>query len=184
MGAERSAKSRQRGITIYRAKEAMPLQETDFMSAPQMSEAAAQGFTGAITNGLGAGGLVDVVVRQSEEEGGFSLVRLWFKPDYPLVRHTHDADCLYYVLSGTAVMGNQTLRTGDSFFVPAGAPYRYTAGPEGVEVLEIRHGVEQFNMVIPDEPESRWRAMAEAAESNRERWEAMEESPTLAANRA
>jgi quercetin dioxygenase-like cupin family protein len=182
--SDRGTKRRQRGITIYRASEGVPLQETDFMSAPEMSPGAGAGFGGALTAGLGAGGMVDVVVRQDEAEGGFSLVRLWFKANYPLVRHTHDADCLYYVLSGTAVMGNQTLHTGDSFFVPANAPYRYNAGPEGVEILEIRHGVEQFNMVIPDEPESRWQAMAEAAASNRDAWEAMTENPTLAANRS
>ena len=184
MTSDRGTKSRQRGITIYRAKDGVPLQETDFMSTPEMSAGAGAGFGGALTAGLGAGGTVDVVVRQDEKEGGFSLVRLWFKANYPLVRHTHDADCLYYVLSGTAVMGNQTLRTGDSFFVPAGAPYRYNAGPEGVEILEIRHGVEQFNMVIPDEPASRWHAMAEAVEANLDTWQATEESPTLAANRS
>ena len=36
-------------------------------------------------------------------------------------------------------MGNQVLRAGDSFFIPAEAPYVYTAGPDGVEILEIRH---------------------------------------------
>lgn len=179
-----TAGKRRRGITIHRAKDAVPLQETDFMSAPEMSPESGKGFGGALAAGLGVGGTVDVLLRQEPDEGGFSLLRLWFKPNYPLVRHTHDADCLYYVLSGSAVMGNQTLRTGDAFFVPASAPYRYTAGPDGVEVLEIRHGVERFNMVIPDEPEARWRAMEEAVVANRDDWRRLGESPTVTANRA
>jgi PAS domain S-box-containing protein len=59
---------------------------------------------------------------------------------------------MYYVISGEAHMGNQVLRAGDSFFVPADAPYVYTAGPDGVEVLEIRHNVAQFDMKIPRRP--------------------------------
>ena len=89
---------------------------------------------------------VRVVVRQKPEEGGFSILRVWFKADYPVLRHTHDADCLYYIVSGSAILGSQTLRPGDGFFIPAGAPYGYDAGPEGVELLEIRHSVWQFDI--------------------------------------
>lgn len=154
------------------------------MTAPEMSPESGRRFGDALAAGLGAGGTVDVLLRQQPDEGGFSLVRLWFKPNYPLVRHTHDADCLYYVLSGSALMGSQTLRTGDAFFVPAKAPYRYTAGPDGVEVLEIRHDVAQFGMVIPDEPEASWRSMEEAVAANRDDWQRLVESPTRAANRS
>jgi hypothetical protein len=35
-------------------------------------------------------------------------------------------------------LGKETLGPRDSFFVPADMPYTYEAGPEGVEVLEIR----------------------------------------------
>ncbi|MDQ1430431.1 MAG: hypothetical protein QOF40_1033, partial [Actinomycetota bacterium] len=34
-----------------------------------------------------------------------------------------------------------------SGFVPADAPYAYTAGPEGIEILEFRHA-SAFDMVI------------------------------------
>ena len=76
-----------------------------------------------------------------------SLVHAWFGPGYRLPRHTHSADCLYYVISGSAVLGNHTLRAGDGFFVPANAPYQYDAGPEGVEVLEIRGATFESNNV-------------------------------------
>lgn len=184
MESRGKSQDRQRGISIHRATAAVPLEETDLMTAPEMSAAAIAGIGTVAASGLGAGSRVDVTLRQSEEEGGFSLVRLWFKPNYPLVRHSHDADCLYYVLSGAAIMGNQTLRTGDSFYVPAGAPYAYSAGPDGVEILEIRHGVAQFNMVILDQSETRWEAMANASTENRELWSTLVDSPTLVANGA
>jgi quercetin dioxygenase-like cupin family protein len=175
---------KKRGMTIYRAADATDLIECGFMSMPTMSEGAAAGFGEALASGLGSGGEVKVLCRQNDEEGGFSLIRLWFKPEYPLPRHSHDADCMYYVLSGTAVMGRQTLKAGDAFFIPDGAPYQYHAGPEGVEVLEIRHGCDHFGMKIPDASSEHWAAMKATAEANRERWEADGVSPTMVANQA
>ncbi len=37
-------------------------------------------------------------------------------------------------------MGGRRLRAGSTFFVPNGQPYKYTAGPAGVELLEFRAG--------------------------------------------
>lgn len=70
---------------------------------------------------------------------GFTLMHAWFKKDYPLPLHSHSADCLYYVIAGSARLGTEDLSAGDTFFVPANTPYTYHAGPEGVEVLEFRH---------------------------------------------
>jgi quercetin dioxygenase-like cupin family protein len=168
-----------RGITIHRAADAPDLVATDFMTPPQMSAQAREGlrqFTGA---GGVSGGVVKVLARDA---GGFSLVHVWFKANYPLPRHSHDADCMYYVISGSAVMGSQVLRPGDAFFVPADAPYQYNAGPDGVEVLEVRHGAEHFDMKIPDAGPARWEAMAETVAANQERWAAEPVSPTFAAN--
>lgn len=73
---------------------------------------------------------------------GMSLVHVWFGPNFPLFRHSHPAygDCLYYVVAGEIILGNQKLGPGAGFFVPNGQPYKYTAGPEGVELLEFRAG--------------------------------------------
>ena len=62
----------------------------------------------------------------------------WFKKNYPLALHSHDADCLYYVIAGSLQLGTETLGPGDGFFIEANVPYTYTPGPEGVEVLEFR----------------------------------------------
>jgi hypothetical protein len=81
-------------------------------------------------------------------------------------------------------MGRQTLRAGDGFFVPKDAPYQYSGGPDGAEVLEIRRGVESFDMKITDVTPESVSAMIELTEARRDLWEEMDVSPTMAANTA
>jgi mannose-6-phosphate isomerase-like protein (cupin superfamily) len=69
---------------------------------------------------------------------GMSLVRAWFKSEFPLPRHTHDVDCVYFIVGGSLRMGEDVLRAGDGFFVGANVPYTYTPGPDGLEILEFR----------------------------------------------
>jgi len=172
---------RRRGITLYPASGAVDNARSGFRG-----ESHAKPETNAeliALNGAGhALGLQSkLLVRQTPEEGGFSLLLVWGKPNYPLPRHSHRSDCLYFIVSGSASMGNVTLRPGDSFFAPEGALYHYTAGPDGVEVLEIRHGVDTIGTdmadLSPDVIERYWRA----TEENRDRWAAMEKSPIFAA---
>ena len=170
---------RKRGITIHRAADAQDFAATGFMSAPTMSPDARHGFSQFSKAGGAEGAVVKVLAR---EEGGFSLVHVWFKASYPLPRHSHDSDCMYYVISGSAVMGSQVLRAGDAFFVPGDAPYQYDAGPDGVEVLEVRHGTERFDMKISDASPERWNAMAETVAANCDRWAREPVSPTFVAN--
>jgi len=179
---EKGATKSRKGIKIFRAADAVNLEQTDFMDAPTMSDETRQALGTVVGSGMAAGGQVKVLNRSSEDSGGFSLVHVWFKADYPLPRHSHDADCMYYVISGEAHMGNQVLRAGDSFFIPADAPYAYTPGPNGVEILEIRKDCDRFDIQIADAPASRWEAMARTSAAKRERWEAQHTSPTFAAN--
>ena len=167
-----------RGITILRAADAPDLSDTDFMPVDETSTDVPLAVTEMLAAGAVAGAELKLLARDA---GGFSLVYAWFKADYPLPRHSHNVDCLYYVISGSAVMGNVTLRAGDSFFVPAEAPYQYTAGPDGVEILEIRHGSHALNIKLSESPE-RWGKMVEAFRGNRQRWEETTISPTFAAN--
>ena len=71
-----------------------------------------------------------------------SLSHNWFGPNFPLFRHSHPrfGDCLYYVVGGELLMGNRKLGRGSTFFIPNGQPYKFAAGPDGVEVLEFRAG--------------------------------------------
>lgn len=150
------------------------------MITGEMSPATHDHVVTNMANGALSGSELRVLVRQDPDEGGFSLVHIWFKPDYPLPRHVHDVDCLYYVISGTLHMGSQTLQAGDSFFVPAGAPYGYYAGSTGVEVLEIRHGVSAFDISILDAAPAQWQKMLETLKEHDSAWKQLERHPTFA----
>jgi hypothetical protein len=88
------------------------------------------------------GGSAVTVLFSQNSPDGMSLVHAWFGPNFPLFTHSHPryGDCLYYVVAGEAILGKRRLGPGAGFFVPNGHPYKYTAGPAGVEVLEFRAG--------------------------------------------
>jgi hypothetical protein len=90
----------------------------------------------------GSPGASTTPLLMQEGPNGMSLVHVWFGPNFPLFRHSHPlhGDCLYYVIAGELTMGNRKLGAGSTFFVPNGQPYKYTAGPAGVELLEFRAG--------------------------------------------
>jgi mannose-6-phosphate isomerase-like protein (cupin superfamily) len=116
--------------------------------------------------------LTRLLVHQARDEGGLSIVYLFFKPHFPLFRHQHDVDSLYVVISGSVVdfMGKETLRPGDCFSVPAGTPYYYTAGPEGVEVLEMFRDSDVVTVIYVDNPDDRVERAQEAVRANADAW--------------
>ena len=150
-------------------EEATPLHETGMMSMPEMDPAAPE----EMMEWAMSGGHVVKTLFGDPTAGGMSLVWSWFGPDFALPRHSHSADCLYYVTKGELRMGSQTLREGEGFFVPSDSRYAYTAGPEGVEVLEFR-SVSTFDMRI-SETLPRWAKIVEGVQTNRARWKS--ESP-------
>ena len=106
-----------------------------------------------------------------EGDVGLSLALISFAPDFILARHTHDADCLYYVLSGEARLGNRVVGGGSGFYVPADHPYGYRAGPEGVELLEIRSST-SFGMKVVEDNPVRWQEMVDLAVERHAVWAA------------
>ena len=116
----------------------------------------------------GLGEQVRCLFRQPGDDG-LSLCYAWFKSGYVLPRHSHNADCVYYIVGGELRLGNQVLRKGDGFFVPDGAPYSYVAGPEGVEVLEFRNAT-QFNFLFRNNDEAHWNRVAETYRSRGSTW--------------
>jgi mannose-6-phosphate isomerase-like protein (cupin superfamily) len=94
-------------------------------------------------------------------ENGMSLVYAWFKSGFILPKHSHDADCLYYVIAGSLKMGSVELGKGDGVFIPADFAYTYEVGPEGVEVLEFRTAT-KFHIHFKNNEPAHWDRMEAA----------------------
>lgn len=155
---------RRAGIVLFAPPaEAPDLNDTGMMSMPTVDPPAPDQL---IEWALSGGHIVKVLYRG---ENGMSLVWSWFGPNYALPRHSHDADCLYFVVSGEARLGNRIIPAGGGFFVPAGAPYAYTAGPEGIQILEFRNAT-AFDMQIT-ESLPRWDRIVEVVQANKDAWQ-------------
>lgn len=128
----------QKRIEFFHARAATPV-GNDTMVTGEPNEAARTGLArlAGLNVGRGIGDLSVVLFREPGKQG-MSLIYLWFKSGYVLPPHSHDGDCLYYVLAGELHMGSHVLRKGDGMRIPAHQVYTYEAGPEGVEVLEFR----------------------------------------------
>jgi mannose-6-phosphate isomerase-like protein (cupin superfamily) len=153
------------GFTIYRAKDAQGLMEAACMSIAPRTDIQAEGLKKVMAAGYGEGEQCRVLVSLP----GFSLTHAWMKTEYPLTLHSHDSDCLYYVVAGDLRLGTEELGPQDCFFVPAGVPYTYKPGPNGVEVLEFRHAT-QFNFVNYSKNAAFYEKAAETCAANLETW--------------
>jgi quercetin dioxygenase-like cupin family protein len=160
-----------RGISLFRGDGAPGLFESGTMSVPVFDpeDQRALAADGPRDSAKITAGTWDAVLFKGDGADGFSLVKAWFGPHYVLPRHSHDGDCLYYVLSGSLTRGSQELQAGDGFLVPDGAPYGYEAGPDGVEVLEFRTRT-SFGMKIPGGQLNRLQKMAAMADAHGDRW--------------
>jgi quercetin dioxygenase-like cupin family protein len=170
------------GICIYRAADAPDLLESgatknDFGTNTELLETATKLASSDCS-------INKLMLHQSREEGGLSMAYLFFKPHFPLFRHAHDVDSLYIVISGSVVglMDEETLRPGDIWSVKAGTPYWYTAGPEGVEVLEMFRDADVATIIYTENPPSRLHAAEEAVRANEESWKKITEGPLFKAN--
>ena len=157
---------------IFRRADAPSLEESGILVASTSAEPDADGIGEAVQAGIDRGYTTKVLYATPQ----FSLVYLWYKSGFPLPRHSHDADCLYAVVGGSLRIGTEELGPGDGFFVGAEVPYAYTAGDQGVEVLEFRSvGTFDIKLLAGD---AFWRKAAERARSKQEAWSAEEDSPS------
>lgn len=78
--------------------------------------------------------------------------------------HNHNETCLYYIERGSIRMGNRELGPGEGMLVPAGQAYGYTAGPEGVRIVEFTTGDKgSSTMTVLDRNLERWQNRMEKA---------------------
>ena len=150
---------------IYRGKEAPPFSEIDVMAYDGVTSELEQRFAALGEAGVDEGQTVKLLFAGA----GMSLTYAWFKSGFPLPRHSHDADCLYYIIAGSLTLGTETLGKGDGFFVPSDAAYSYTPGPDGVEVLEFRTA-ETFNIRFLAGNPAFWAKAMETVKSERPGW--------------
>ncbi len=154
-----------RAMQVFRVDDAKPLEETDIMSLPEFTPEQIEAMSGMNRPDAARGDEVRVLVNLP----GFSLTHVWFKRDFPLPRHSHDADCLYYIIAGTLRLGREELGPRDSFFLPADVPYTYRPGPDGVELLEFRHAT-HFDFKLLVEGDAFWKRAAQISEQRSEEW--------------
>lgn len=154
---------------IFRHADAPHLVEAQCMKVEAYTPVQREGMDKVLAAGFLEGDDVRVLC----DIPGFSLTHVWFKPGYPLPLHSHDVDCLYYIIAGEIRLGTETLGPRDSFFIPTGVPYTYKPGPEGVELLEIRNKG-HFNFVNLAKGAGFWDKAAESVAQNRESWKTIE----------
>jgi len=158
-------------MRIFRASEATSIQ--DHMPVVGVDDGVQSGLrllAEATGNYPVESGTRAVVLFCEPGEQGMSLSYVWFKSGYVLPRHSHDADCLYYVMGGELQLGTQILRKGDGFFIPANAGYTYEAGPGGVEVLEFRNAT-RFHFKFQGNDDAHWNRIASVLKANCPKWE-------------
>ena len=153
-------------IRFFRRAQSEGLTDAHCLTVEPMSEVQQAGWDKAFAEGLGHGGEVKVLVNIP----GFSLMYVWFKRNYPLPPHSHNADCLYYIIAGGVRMGAEQLGPGDCFFIPADVPYTYKTSETGVELLEFRHA-NAINFVNRANGAAFWDKTLETVFANREDWQ-------------
>jgi hypothetical protein len=144
------------------------------MEIPPFAPVVAEGARQAMEAGLDQGSELKLLF----EIPGFSLVHAWFKSSFPLPRHTHNCDCLYYIVGGSLQLGQEELVPGDGFFVGKDVPYTYKPGPAGVEVLEFR-STNAFDIKVLANNPLFWEEAVRTARARKSDW-ITEKRPSLA----
>jgi quercetin dioxygenase-like cupin family protein len=170
-------KAGRKRLSIFRAADAAPLPDA-MMRREVADEPTRDALARLAAAGVSAGlGERNQVLFAEAGDAGMSLLRIWFKSGYVLPPHSHDVDCLYYVIAGELRLGAQVLRSGDGFFVPADSGYSYEAGPEGVELLEFRNAT-RFSIRLRGGQASRWDRVAEAFRERGPAWKSERVPPS------
>lgn len=152
-------------FAIYRAAEAPDFDELSCMEAVGVTPLIADGIERAAAAGANDGNVVKMLFSMP----GMSLTYAWFKSDFPLPLHSHNADCLYYIVAGSLTIGTEQLGAGDGFFVGSDVPYTYKPGPDGVEVLEFRTA-DHFDIRFLGKTQAFWDKTVEALKNAHPHW--------------
>lgn len=158
---------------IFRKADAVDFETSGLMTPPALTPTQAEGAMALAQAGYANGHTIRLVFAMP----GLSLAHAWFKSGFPLPRHSHDVDCLYYILAGSIRMGTEELGPGDAFFVGANVPYTYTPGEQGVELLEFRAS-SQFGIDLLVNNPAYWAKAAETVRQQQFAWQ-QEQPPSM-----
>ncbi|NWK96242.1 hypothetical protein DM806_11325 [Sphingobium lactosutens] len=150
---------------IFRATDAVAYSETSCMELTGLTPVILDGIQRAADAGADDANVVKLLFSM----GGMSLTYAWFKSGFPLPLHSHNVDCLYYILAGSLHLGSDELGAGDGFFVGNGVPYSYRPGTRGVEVLEFRTA-ENFDIRFLGKTVAFWDRTVKVLEEKRTEW--------------
>jgi len=162
------------GFQVIRKQNYPAVDQTDALDASTLTADAVDGFTRLAEVGMYEGSTLKLVFSMPE----LSVIHCWFRSGFPLPLHSHDADCLYYIIAGEVRLGTEVIGEGDSFYVPSDVPYGYSAGPAGVELLEIRTK-DKFNIKSHVKAKAGWDHAHDAMVKNHPKW-AQEPRPSRA----
>jgi quercetin dioxygenase-like cupin family protein len=151
---------------IFRGAEAKDYGTHNIQRVDDITPAIAEGLSHYMAGEDDAHGQIVELVYGA---AGVSLTKVWFKSGFPLPLHSHSGDCLYYIIAGSIKMGTEELGPGDGFFVGNDVPYTYTAGPEGVEVLEFRN-TNDLNIRFMARNKAFWEKAGKKISDKREVW--------------
>jgi mannose-6-phosphate isomerase-like protein (cupin superfamily) len=161
-------------MRIFRAADACELDER-IMRMEGLDETVLAGFQRIEGHGIENGHRVRCLF-QEEAGAGMSLVHIWYKSGFVLPQHRHNADCVYYIIAGEIHAGSVVVGQGDGLFIPKNHDYTYTAGPDGVELLEFRNAA-TFNIVFNGKDPNQWARIIAATDSNADAWKSQTKPP-------
>ena len=150
---------------VFRGATAPTLEQTGVLRYEGLTPDIRQGLRALNAAGIAEGSFAKILINVP----GFSLAYAWHKSDYPLPLHSHDVDCCYLIIAGDLKVGSEALGQGDGFFVPAGTPYTFTTGPDGVEFIEFRNAT-SWNIEFKYRNPSSWEKAADTAAARRDTW--------------
>jgi hypothetical protein len=150
---------------VYRAADAPDYSETSCMELAGLTPAILDGIERVRDAGIDQGNVVRLLFAMP----GMSLTYAWFKSGFPLPLHSHNADCLYYVIAGSLRLGTEDLGPGDGFFVGRDVPYTYKPGAQGVEVLEFRTA-DSFDIRFMGKTKAYWDRTAATLDARQAAW--------------
>ena len=160
-------------MRIFRAADAYEVDET-IMPIKGLDQSVLAGFQRIEGHGIENGHQVRCLFQEAAAR--MSLVHIWYKSGFVLPQHRHNADCIYYIIAGEIRAGGAVIGQGDGLFIPKGHDYTYTAGPDGVELLEFRNAA-TFNIVFNGKDSNQWTRIITAVDSNVDAWKSQTKPP-------